>query len=45
MNFEISNDFEVMSIPTIIVFKNGKEVKRNIGFLNPNDLEDFLGEI
>ena len=42
---EISNDFEVMSIPTIIVFKNGKEVKRNIGFLNPNDLDDFLGEI
>ena len=38
----ISNDFEVMSIPTIIAFKDGKEIKRNIGFMNEDDLNNFL---
>jgi thioredoxin 1 len=42
---DISRDFGVMSIPTVVAFKDGKEVKRNIGFLNPNDLEEFLEEI
>ena len=41
----ISTEFDVMSIPTIIVFKNGKEVKRKIGFLGQTDLENFLGDI
>lgn len=42
---EISKDFGVMSIPTVIAFKNGKEVKRNIGFMNSDDLDDFIGDI
>lgn len=42
---EISKDFGVMSIPTIIAFKDGKEVKRNVGFLSQDDFEDFLEEI
>ena len=41
----ISRDFGVMSIPTIIAFKDGKEIKRNIGFLNQEALEEFLEEI
>ena len=41
----ISKDFGVMSIPTVIAFKDGKEVKRNIGFMNEDALNDFLGEI
>jgi len=27
-----AGQFEVMSIPTVIVFKNGKEVERKVGF-------------
>lgn len=42
---EISRDFGVMSIPTIIAFKDGKEIKRNVGFLSQDDLEQFLEEI
>ena len=42
---EISKDFGVMSIPTVIAFKNGKEVKRNIGFMNSDDLDNFIGDI
>ena len=41
----ISKDFGVMSIPTVIVFKDGKEIKRNIGFMNEGDLNEFLEDI
>ena len=41
----VSEDFGVMSIPTIIAFKDGKEVKRNIGFISENDFDDFLENI
>jgi len=41
----VSKDFGIMSIPTIIVFKNGKEIKRNIGFMNEDDLNNFLENI
>ena len=42
---DVSKDFGVMSIPTVIAFKDGKEVKRNIGFMSESDLDDFLEEI
>ena len=41
----VSKDFGVMSIPTIVAFKDGKEVKRNTGFMNEDDLNDFWEEI
>ena len=41
----VSKDFGVMSIPTIVAFKDGKEVKRNTGFMNEDDLNNFLEEI
>ena len=41
----VSKDFGVMSIPTIIAFKDGKEVKRKIGFMNSDDLNNFLEEL
>lgn len=31
-NHDLAGRFGVMSIPTVIVFKNGKEVKRQTGF-------------
>ncbi len=39
---EVSKEYGVMSIPTIILFENGKELKRNIGFLNEKELTKFL---
>lgn len=41
----VSKDFGVMSIPTVVAFKDGKEVKRNTGFMTEDDLNDFLEEI
>lgn len=40
----ISKEYGVMSIPTIILFENGKELKRNIGFMDEDSLIDFLGD-
>jgi len=39
---EIARTYGVMSIPTIILFSDGKEIKKNIGFLSKEELEDFL---
>ena len=44
-NNDISKDFGVMSIPTVIAFKDGKEIKRSIGFMNQDDLNNFLEEL
>lgn len=41
----VSKDFGIMSIPTVVAFKDGKEVKRNIGFMNEDDFDEFLGDI
>ena len=40
----ISKELGIMSIPTIILFKNGEEIKRNIGFLDEDSLINFLEE-
>lgn len=42
---DISRDFGVMSIPTVIAFKDGKEIKRNIGFMNKDAFDIFMEEI
>lgn len=44
-NEDISRKFGIMSIPTIILFKDGKDVKRNIGFMNEDDLNNFLEKL
>lgn len=41
---DISKEYGVMSIPTIILFKSGIEVKRNIGFMDEDTLINFLEE-
>ncbi len=42
---ELSQKFGVMSIPTIVFFKDGVEVKREIGFKPKEDIERILNEI
>lgn len=40
----IAQEFAVMSIPTIIIFKNGVEVSKNIGMLPKDQLLDFINK-
>lgn len=45
-NFQsISNSYGVMSIPTLILFDKGKEVKKSIGFKTKEEILEFLEKI
>ena len=35
--------FDVMSIPTLIVLKDGKEVKRSVGVVSKDAIKNMLG--
>ena len=41
-NADIARRYGVMTIPTIILFRNGEEVKRNIGYMSKEELIDFM---
>ena len=39
---DIAREYGIMSIPTIILFENGKEVKMFTGFMNKEEFVKFL---
>ena len=39
---DIARRYGVMTIPTVILLKNGEEVKRNIGYMSKEELIDFM---
>ena len=41
-NPDIAVEYNVMSIPTLIVFKNGKEEKRLVGLRNKEELNNLF---
>lgn len=41
-NTEIASKYGVMSIPTFIMFKDGKEVAKNVGAMPKAGIEDFI---
>ena len=40
---ELARRYRVASIPTLIVFENGAEVRRNVGVVEKEDIYDLLG--
>ena len=44
-NEEKKKKYGVMSIPTTIIFKDGKEIKKNVGFMDENSLKEFIDNI
>lgn len=42
---ELAQQFGVMSIPTIVFFKDGKEVKKEVGFKPKEEIEKIINEI
>ena len=44
-NQPLAEKFKVQSIPTMIVFKNGKEHDRVIGAMYADDFEEFLDKL
>ena len=43
-NENLAREFNIYSIPCLILFENGVESKRNVGLLSMDDLKDFVGE-
>lgn len=39
---DLAREYGVMSIPTLILFDEGKEVKRTIGFIDKDKIEKFI---
>ena len=39
---DLAREYGVMSIPTLVLMEQGKEVKRNVGFIDEDELENFL---
>ncbi len=40
---DLARKYRVMSIPTLIVFENGAEVRRSVGVVSREDILDMLG--
>ena len=43
-NESLAMDYQISSIPCLILFDKGKEVKRSIGLINMDELKEFVGE-
>jgi thioredoxin 1 len=41
-NYETASNFGVMSIPTLIFFKDGKEISRSVGFSKKEKLAEEI---
>ncbi len=39
---DLAREYGVMSIPCLILFEEGKELKRNIGFMPENKVKEFI---
>lgn len=44
-NSKTAQKYGILSIPTVIVFKEGKEVKRQIGFPGKTGYEELIKEV
>jgi len=42
VNQDLASEYNVLSVPTLILFKNGEEVERNVGLASKANLIDFI---
>ena len=41
---ELAEKYGVFSIPCLVVFDNGEEVKRNVGLISKDEIESIIGD-
>lgn len=41
---ELARKYQVASVPTLILFENGEVLRRSIGLIGPDVLEEFIDE-
>ena len=39
---DISKEFNIMSIPTLLVFKDGKLVNKGLGLMSKDDIKELI---
>ena len=44
-NQELAKEYGVLSIPCLVAIKSGKEVKRSIGFIPKENIEEMMEEV
>ena len=44
-NPQIGQKYGILSIPTVIIFKNGEEVKRQVGFVGKDAYEKLIDSV
>ena len=42
--YELAEQYGVQSIPCLVLFKNGKEEKRNVGLISKDEIINLIGE-
>ena len=43
-NETVARDYNIYSIPCLILFENGNEIKRNTGLISLDEIKNFVGE-
>ena len=43
-NDDLAGEYGVSSIPCLVLFKDGKESSRSVGFIGKEDVLDFIGD-
>lgn len=41
---DLAKEYNVFSIPCLVLIKEGKEVNRSVGLISKSELEEFIGE-
>ena len=41
---ELAEKYHVSSIPCLVLFEKGKEVKRSVGFIPKDEIENIIGD-
>ena len=41
---ELAEKYNVSSIPCLVVFENGNETRRSVGFIQKDEIENIIGE-
>ena len=41
---DLAIQYDIEAVPTLILFKNGTEIDRTLGFLDENELKNFINK-
>jgi len=41
----LASQYKIMSVPTLIIFKDGEKIKEIIGYKNEEELEDIINNL